>query len=658
MLNFSDSDMDVINTIDDTFLKTSSTKLIGSSITRLTASVSTFCSAMVFILILRSSQKLSTLYHRLMFGMCAYDFIESCAFALTTLPMPRDMIYTQFEGVIKGTNGTCEAQAVIILWGWIGSFSYSVALCSYFLKMSKQMAQQVTFNTSPGYSRRFEPTIHVVCICYPLAVASWLLIRARDALAPSPFLPFCSMSAYPYYCGPRNQHPSCSKLQHHFPKGTHSNLYRFAIVFVIFFSCTTLYVIFSLITSARSFGKVQEQSHGEEPSNDTEETFKYYTDIIVDENNPIQREKEKCPRICVPFRKRRQKKSRLSASGKKRSSSFNRMQQERTFIRFQVFLYIVVFMTGPTFMIMRIMLQENTDFSGKSNLIFIALRPIRGTLHFLLFCMEKIYNFRLTHPEESYFKSFICVLLKPMEEGYIFSHMSVVESTIGQGRGVGDHSQNCQASAQLVTPCFPLTDSEDLSDSFELNATTQDIKTWCASSCDQLNGKESTIQHDVTVKADSISFPIANPKISSILALNGDNPDSSSPSRSNENDYDDGRFTTFLSEELLNDVLDDLDDQDSDTESYEDMGSAIFQRQQMQDEEEGPNVSAPRPLSYYQEIYEREIINFVEGEDSNVLREFGEHHGGEINEFGLTTIYESGDEPGEDNDSDDRSPSR
>jgi hypothetical protein len=55
---------------------------------RFTGSLSAVSSALIIYVILRSEARLSSIYHRIMFGMSLADICGSIAMALTSLPMP------------------------------------------------------------------------------------------------------------------------------------------------------------------------------------------------------------------------------------------------------------------------------------------------------------------------------------------------------------------------------------------------------------------------------------------------------------------------------------------------------------------------------------------------------------------------------------------
>ena len=135
---------------DRTYVETLYTSLTGSYIARASALLSTLSSILIIFIIMRSSAKLTIPYHRIMFGMSVADCLSSISMALTTLPMPADMIYTQFEGRHIGTFGTCAAQSFLQNAGTLATMLYNVALSVYYfhsIRVHNNMTKKWMMNT-------------------------------------------------------------------------------------------------------------------------------------------------------------------------------------------------------------------------------------------------------------------------------------------------------------------------------------------------------------------------------------------------------------------------------------------------------------------------------------------------------------------------------
>ena len=84
---------------------------------RITGSMSVISSSLIITIILRSTRKLSTVYHRIMFGMSCADILGSIAMSLTTLPMPSEDVPSTWAGTRLGNVYTCTAQGFLFILG-------------------------------------------------------------------------------------------------------------------------------------------------------------------------------------------------------------------------------------------------------------------------------------------------------------------------------------------------------------------------------------------------------------------------------------------------------------------------------------------------------------------------------------------------------------
>ena len=174
-------------------LETVYTSLTGIRITITTASLSAVASLLIIFIIFRSKTKMKSVYHRIMFGMSCYDILQSVAMAVTTVPMPKDMIYQQFEGLIVGTDMSCRAQGFVFIFGSMASTTYNAVLCWYYLCVLHFQLQDEIIK------RHIEPLFfHVLPIAYGATMAS--LSWTFDVIHPSPLAPWCSAMPYPYWC--------------------------------------------------------------------------------------------------------------------------------------------------------------------------------------------------------------------------------------------------------------------------------------------------------------------------------------------------------------------------------------------------------------------------------------------------------------------------
>mmetsp|Transcript_26409 Transcript_26409/g.39120 ORF Transcript_26409/g.39120 Transcript_26409/m.39120 type:complete len:333 (+) Transcript_26409:69-1067(+) len=113
---------------------------------RISGTISAISSSTIIFLIFRSQPRLSTIYHRIMFGMSFADIMASTAMSLTTLPMPRNddpvwnrKDYGSYNGETFwsdqtkiGNEQTCTVQGFFFSTGISIMFAYNGMLCFYY----------------------------------------------------------------------------------------------------------------------------------------------------------------------------------------------------------------------------------------------------------------------------------------------------------------------------------------------------------------------------------------------------------------------------------------------------------------------------------------------------------------------------------------------
>ena len=169
------------------------TSLTGIVITIISASISIIASALVIYIILRSMKGLrKSVYHRIMFGMNAADILQSTAIAFTTLPMPKDMIYS-FKGVVIGNHASCQVQGFSVVFACFMGMMYNAVLSIYYLC-------SINYNMMDQQFRKcLEPCLHVTAIFGGFVVA--VSLGLADRYHPSPSTKaWCGVSRYPYWC--------------------------------------------------------------------------------------------------------------------------------------------------------------------------------------------------------------------------------------------------------------------------------------------------------------------------------------------------------------------------------------------------------------------------------------------------------------------------
>ncbi len=156
----------------------------------ITGLISASSSLMIMAFIIRSRK--NSIYHRILFFISVGDLLSSFAVALTTIPMPRDVVYA-FRGPSYGNIQTCEAQAFLYLFGnALVIFSGSILLVYYLCTLVCNISEEV-------FRRYIEPGLYIANVTGSTATLSILLLK-QDMLNPTTIDPFCGPALYPAGC--------------------------------------------------------------------------------------------------------------------------------------------------------------------------------------------------------------------------------------------------------------------------------------------------------------------------------------------------------------------------------------------------------------------------------------------------------------------------
>ena len=175
-------------------LETFYTSWIAISILTVTASTSVVSSGVIMFLILRRfASGLKTVYHRIIYWLSFSDIVNSFCMAVTTMPMPKDMMYHQYKGITIGNEITCNVQGMLYSVSTIGCALFTCMLCVYYLCSICYRMKDDTFR------RRIEPLFYTAMVIIG-ALFTGSLTRSK-IIHPSPMnLPICTIAYYPYWC--------------------------------------------------------------------------------------------------------------------------------------------------------------------------------------------------------------------------------------------------------------------------------------------------------------------------------------------------------------------------------------------------------------------------------------------------------------------------
>ena len=163
----------------------------GFIIPLVTGTLSACSSGLIIYIILRSQQKLSTTYHRIMAFMSAFDIISSIFIALGTIMMPSDNIFP-FAGPTLGNQVTCQIQGWLILFGYLGTAAMNACLAWYFVC---SLAFKVGF---VKIRNRIEPLMYIYVAFFSLFAPTLLL--SKDLLNSTPYDNFCTLGPHVVSC--------------------------------------------------------------------------------------------------------------------------------------------------------------------------------------------------------------------------------------------------------------------------------------------------------------------------------------------------------------------------------------------------------------------------------------------------------------------------
>ena len=366
-----------------TYVETISTSLEGSYIARTSALTSAVSSVLIIVMILRSSQSLSITYHRLMFGMSVCDALASFSMAMTTLPLPTDMIYTQFEGRHLGNFQTCEAQGFMAGFGLSAAFAYNVALCIYYFSSIKSKLKDSAMRNW-GIRKWVEPMMHICCISLPIALM--VLMKSMGYINPSPYLPWCGVSAYPYWCH-RDAEENCDLRG-----GTHNreNFHRLVMSWVGIYVIGILAIVISMVLIVCSVYR-------------QEKLVRKRADVV--ESCLVESNEEDMEKLA-------------SSKANYRLSKV---------ISIQAASYVLpILITSTSGMMIRTFPISWREIKAVQ-ICRILMVPLQGFFNLLVFVGDKVYSYRLANPEIHIWKACIHILIMPMSKNFVFSQMSLME---------------------------------------------------------------------------------------------------------------------------------------------------------------------------------------------------------------------------------------
>ena len=172
----------------------------GVVIPTLTGTISFLSSSTIIYIIAHSKGGIKTAYHRIILGLCIGDCLTSFATLLTTIPMPKDVIYP-FALPSYGNVATCEAQGLIYIIGIGICYCMNGILNIYYVCTLRFNMKEKTFR------KNLEIPLYTAMLALSFGISCGTLLN-QEILNPSPTDPYCIPNSYPADCT-KEDNPDC-----------------------------------------------------------------------------------------------------------------------------------------------------------------------------------------------------------------------------------------------------------------------------------------------------------------------------------------------------------------------------------------------------------------------------------------------------------------
>lgn len=133
-----------------------------------TSILSILSSSTIIWMILRSHDRLSTPYHRLLLGMCVSDILFSSTYATFNFTLPVEDDYWIWNA--RGNYSTCNMEGFVNIFGLFCGWYYVCSKCFYHVLVIKYQKR------NEEIKRIYEPYLHGIPIVLPLIYSTSMLI--------------------------------------------------------------------------------------------------------------------------------------------------------------------------------------------------------------------------------------------------------------------------------------------------------------------------------------------------------------------------------------------------------------------------------------------------------------------------------------------------
>jgi len=383
---------------------------IGLVVMTITASISTISSGIVIVVISRSSTKLRSIYHRILFFKSVGDILSSLAMALSTLMMPSDMVYELTNGRHPlGNWTTCNVQGFSFTFGTIITFCCDAILCIYYLCSIKYGMKDRKFSST------IEPLLYLGMIAFALFYN--ILYVLQDEFNPGHARAWCARAIYP---------PDCETEEECIRGGgilkENAQLYGIAYLILVFIQISSMIlIVLHVYFKERSLIKeyerkianisVPEQEHSNGQSQDIEicndESFvngssalAYSCDAELSFCKSEADNKSYSRNIYGDHRILMKNITLMSEADKARYPQHKSFAVTRVIV-IQALAYTTLFLVMVPLLLLEFsprLLETSLAFG----MIHAIIRPSHGTFNMMIFIAHKCYNLRRINSDLTY----------------------------------------------------------------------------------------------------------------------------------------------------------------------------------------------------------------------------------------------------------------
>jgi len=357
------------------------------------ATLSFTASLTIIIMIRRSTVKLSTVYRRLVFGLCVCDVILSLSQMGSSFVMPSGT----FWGSI-GNDVTCDIQGFMAVIGTCATVMYSLSLSIYFLLVAK-------FNMSEQrIKKRIEPYLHIFIIVYSLGGGIYIYVTHNY----NPAGAVCWINSEPLNCY-LNPDVGCTSVGN-----PYTLKYIFVIGPILAVYCISICILAVILHTVRSQASAAEAyrtawvsqsiAHGADEAesgssphhSDTSIAFRsslrciYATLVCKLKKKSLQNENEPNP---------------LNDYLNSRPTT-TILQRRQTELSNRAIAYIVGYLLTYGFPAAYRFCEKNSSAPFAIILLSRIFFPCQGLFNILIYTYPHVCSFRRHHEDDSWFRAF------------------------------------------------------------------------------------------------------------------------------------------------------------------------------------------------------------------------------------------------------------